>query len=519
MKPNTFIRKAIVVLLGSLLFGNLAFAQSAEPLKVALTTNPATLDAHQSTTTAVQQVGVYLYESLVTFDEEYEVIPQLAQDWDISADRLTYTFHLREGVKFHNGETLDAEDVKASVERYINVSAGGSRFSEVSNIEVKDERTVVFHLTNTTPLLVNMAQPTPSLAIFPKSVVDEYPEGLIPAQSAIGTGPYEIVEWRPDVYVHLKRFNEYVPDERFEEATGFGGRREALIEEIQLIPVPEAASRIAGIETGEFDFIEAVPITSVNQLGSTEGVDVTVLKPKWAILVELNQAEPPMDDVRFRQALVRALDMEQIMVAASTAQEDFYRLQPSIFFPEQAAWYSEAGGDWYNNQDIEEAKRLLEESGYNNEEVIYLANRDFDWMYKAALAATSQWQQIGINVSLEFSDWPTQIARAESGEGWHVNQTGWSPRLDPTQIHQSLACDSVASYNYCNEKMEGLLERVNQGLPQEEREAVWNEIQELVWDDVAIIRFGDFHEAEAINSDLQGYRPFYVTPRFWNVER
>lgn len=513
------LRLLIISLVAFLLAGFGLAQDSGGVLKAAFTTNAATMDSHLSTTTAVRQVAIYLHETLVTFDENYEVIPQLADDWEISDDRLTYTFRLRQGLTFHDGSEFDAQDVKASVERYISASQGGSRFDDLQSIEVLDPETVRFTLTSASPLLVNLAQPSPFLAVYPSELIEQYGDEAIPPDEIVGLGPYQLAEWRPDVHTRLLRFEEYVADERFDDSSGFGGLRIAYFDEVQLIPVPEAASRVAGLETGEFDFIESVPITSVNQLEDTSGVEVAVLKPKWAILVELNQGEAPMDDVRFRRALVKALDMDQIMRAASFAREEFFRTQPSIFFPEQTAWYSEAGGEVYNQQDVDEAKRLLDEVGYNSEPIIYLANRDFDWMYKAALAAASQWQQVGINVQVEFMDWPSQIERAQSLEGWHINQTGWSPRFDPTQLFSSLSCDSVGSYNYCNEEMEELLSIVNQGLPQEERFEAWEQIQELVWEDVAVIRYGDFHEAEALATDLAGYRPFYVTPRFWNVQR
>lgn len=514
MKRIQLLSAAVALLLGT------ALAQSSDDvLRAAMTTNPATMDAHLSTNTAVRQVAIYLHETLVTFDENYEVIAQLAEDWEVSEDRQTYTFTLRPGLTFHDGSELDAGDVKASVERYIEASQGGSRFGDLESIAVVDPLTVRFNLTSASPLLVNLAQPSPFLAIYPQEVIDEYGNEDIPPEAMVGLGPYRLEEWSPDVHTRLVRFEDYEPDERYETSTGFGGRRIAEFQEVRLIPVPEAASRVAGMETGEFDFIESVPITSVQRLEQTEGVDVAVLKPKWAIVAELNQGEAPMDDVRFRQALVKALDMEEVLRAASFAMEDFYRAQPSIFFPEQTAWYTEAGSEIYNQQDLDEARRLLDEVGYNQEPIIYLANRDFDWMYKAALAASAQWQQVGINVQLEFMDWPSQIERATSLEGWHINQSGWSPRFDPTQTFSSLSCASVGSYNYCNPEMEELLGQVNQGLPQDERFAAWEGIQELVWEDVAIIRYGDFHEAEALGTDLVGYRPFYVTPRFWNVTR
>jgi peptide/nickel transport system substrate-binding protein len=513
------LRLSLFVVLAVVFFGFAASQTYGGVLKAAMTTNAATMDAHLSTTTAVRQVAIYLHETLVTFDETYEVIPQLAQDWEISEDRLVYTFRLRPGLTFHDGTEFDADDVKASVERYIVASQGGTRFGDVTSIEVLDPLTIQFTLSTPSPLLVNLAQPSPFLAIYPEWVIEKYGDAGIAAEDAIGLGPYRLEEWRPDVYTRLVRFDDYVVDERFDTFTGFGGRRIAHFDEVQLIPVPEAASRVAGLQTGEFDFIESVPITAVAQLEDAPGIDVAVLRPKWAVLVELNQGEPPMDDVRFRHAMVRALDMDQIMRAVSFGMEEFYRLQPSIFFPEQTAWFTEAGAETYNRPDREEAQRLLREVGYNAEPIVYLANRDFDWMYKAVLAAAAQWQQVGINVQIEFMDWPSQIQRAQSREGWHINQTGWSPRLDPTQLFSSLSCESVGAYNYCNEEMDALLDIVNRGVPQPERREAWEAIQQLVWEDVAVIRFGDFHEAEALKTDVVGYVPFYVTPRFWNAHR
>ncbi|MBD3307482.1 hypothetical protein GF339_13720 [candidate division KSB3 bacterium] len=487
--------------------------------KAAMTTNPPTLDAYLSSTTATRQVSIYMFETLVTFGDNYEIIPQLADSWTISEDRLTYTFTLRDGIKFHNGETLSAEDVEASFARYRAGALIGQRFDAVEAVTVIDPLTIEFTLTENMPLLVNLAMPTPFFAIYPKEISEQYGQDEVRGEDLIGTGPYKFLEWKPDVYVRLERFADYIPDERFETYSGFGGKRIPYFDEIQLIPAPEAASRIAGLETGEFDFAEAVPIASYEDLEDNPDIQPEILKPKWAIVLELNQGEPPMDDVRFRQALIYALDMDKVLQAVTLGRSEFYRTQPSIYYPEQKVFYTEAGSESYNNQDLDKVKELLEAVGYNNEPITYLSNRDFEWMYKACLSVADQWKEAGINVELQFMDWPSQIEKAKSLEGWHVNQTGWSPRFDPTQLYSSLSSQSVGAYNYSNPEMDALLNEINKGLPTEERQEVWRQIQKLVWEDVAIIRLGDYFELEATRANVQNYRPFYVTPRFWNVYR
>ena len=491
----------------------------ASIFRAALTTNPPTLDPYMSSSTVTRQIAIYLFETLVTFGENYELIPQLAESWDISKDRLTYTFKLRKGVKFHNGKTLTADDVKASFLRYKDSPHAGGRFKAVKSVDVLDDTTIRFILTDNITFLVNLATPIPFFGISPKDIAEKAGKNEIRGADLIGTGPYKLLEWRSDVHVALGKFADYATDNRFKDPSGFGGKRTALMDEVRLIPATEAASRMASFETGEFDYAESLPVNSYDRLKGNPSVSPHVLKPKWAVLMELNHAETPMNNVKFKQALVAALDMEEVMKALTAGKKEFYRLQTSIFFPEQTDFYSEAGAQVYNKKDLAKVQRLLREVGYANQPIVYLANRDFDWMYKCALSVSQQWQAAGINVKLEFYDWPSQIEKAKTLKGWHVNQTGWSPRFDPSQIALSLRTGQIGAYNYSNPEMDKLLDAINLGSPTEERQEIWNKIQKLIWDDVAVIRVGDYFELEATRANVKGYRPFYVTPRFWNVRK
>jgi len=487
----------------------------------AMSTNPPTLDPMLSTTTASRQVAVYIFESLVTYDENYAIIPQLAASWTAASNALVYTFKLRPGVRFHNGQRLTAADVKASFERYLKVAPGGlQRFNGLRTVTAVDDATVRFELARPFAFLANLAIPSPLFAVLPKAIIDKYGDKEVRGADLVGTGPYTFAEWRPDVAVRLAKFADYRPDTRFPGATGFGGRRVACADQIGFIPVTEAGSRVAGLMTGAYDFAEAVPITSVPQLEASKDITVQIVKPKWGILIELNHGQPPMDKLPFRKALVAALDMGQVLAATSFGNRpEYIRVSPSIFFPEQKDWYSLAGSTMYNKPDLAQVKRDLAEAGYTNEPITYLTNQNYDWMYKASVAVAAQLQRAGINVKLELMDWPSQIQRAQSLKGWHMNQTGWSPRLDPLQTSVSLHCGSLSAYNYCNHEMDQLLDQVNTDLPLKQRQALWTKIQQLVWDDVSVVRIGDYFEPEAIRSSLRGYRPFYVIPRFWSVSK
>ncbi|QAA77002.1 MAG: hypothetical protein BIP78_1236 [Candidatus Bipolaricaulis sibiricus] len=512
-------RVMMVVVLALVMLSLPVLAQPGRPggiLKAAMQTNPPTLDPHLSTNVVVRQVAPYVFETLVVYGEEYDIIPQLAESWEISSDGLVYIFYLRAGVRFHNGKTLTADDVVASLERYFAYSPGGGRFAGiVESVTALNPLTVEIRVKEPTLLLVTLAIPDPFLAIYPAEIIRGR-QAEVRGSDLIGTGPYRFAEWRPDVHVRLVRFAEYTADERFSGPSGLGGRRTAYFEEIQFIPVLEQAARLAGLLTGEFDYAESLPITAYEQLLRNPDVVPNVLKPRWALVLELNQSEPPMDNVLFRRALIAALGMEDVLRAVTFGNPAFYRTQPGFFFPEQAVWHTDAGAEGYNKKDLAEVRRLLAEAGYNFEPIIFLSNRDYDWMYKCTLAVASQLQQAGINVIVEFSDWPSQIQRALTQKGWHINQTGWSPRLDPIQLATSLKCGAPYAYMYCNPEVDRLLSELSRDRPVEERQRIFHELQRYMWEDVAVLRIGDFFTLEGTNARLRGYTPWYVIPRFWD---
>ena len=511
----TFI---IFVMVVSFAFGA-SGAAAPTVFKAAMTTNPQALDEGVASSAATRQVSVYIFETLFTFGENYEIIPQLAEDYEVSPDGLTYTIKLRKNVKFHDGSTLDAGDVKASYDRFVTLTFGEFRFAgKMESVTIIDEYTIQFKLKKKMALLESLAM-VERLTIIPKEIAEKVGENELRGSDVIGTGPYKFVEWKPDVHVKLAKFAEYIPDARFTERSGLGGKRIATFDEILLIPVPEAESRIVGLELGEFDFAESIPVTSYDRISKNKDITPIILKPKWSILLEINHTQAPVNDVRFRRAIVRALDMDKVLQAVTAGKREFYRVQPSIFTPEQY-YYTLAGSEnFYNKPDINKVKQLLNEVGYKGEKIIYLANKDYDWMYKACLSISEQLQAAGINVQLEFSDWPTVVKKLHSLKDWHLAQSGWSPRLDPNQAGDNFYSLSAGALGYKNSIMDELVDKLREGGTAEERKQIWEEVQKLFWDDVQRIKIGDYFELEAIRADYKNYKGFYVTPRFWNITK
>lgn len=482
----------------------------------AMTASPTSLDEGYSSNAHCRQASTFIFETLYSFDEEYEVIPQLAESYTISEDKLTYVFKLREGITFHDGSAFDATDVVASVERY-KTTAFGTNLSAVESVEALSDYEVQFNLSAPVELISLLAFPQ-RVIIIPSEIAETHMDCELTDSdnSLIGTGPYKVVKWVRDSEITLERFEDYALDERYDDATGFGGKRIAYYKTVKLQAVPESESRMAGLETGEFDYAEAIPATSYNRITENEDLNATIVCPKWGVCVELNHAQWPTSDVNFRRALVYALDMEEVLKAVTTNNETFYRLDSSLYQPEQF-YYTEAGAEGiYNCKDLDKVKECLDAAGYQGEEIVYLCNQDFEWMYKAGLSLVEQWQAAGINVKVEYLDWTSQIAKATTLEGWNINQTGYSVRLDPTQLRSCLYSTASGAYGYNNPDMDALLDEIALGNTSDVRKGIWEDIQQLVWDDVALIKMGDYLELEAISADCEGYRSFFL-PRFWNV--
>jgi len=511
------VKRAVLLTTVGLLIGLVGWAAIGQTyggtLRAAMQTNPPTLDPHQTTTTATQQVACHVFEPLVAFDANYEPKPMLLESWEAAADGSYYTLTLRQGVTFHNGKPLTAADVKASLARIIEISPVGGYYDGIGEIEIIDDHTLVVHLARPMNLISAMVIQVTWQAIMPKEYAESREELRIP--NLIGTGPYKLVEWQPDVHVKLQKFAGYSPVE--EPSSGFVGKKVAYFDEILLIPVKEVGSRIAGLETGAYDYAEALPIETRPTIDANTNLLSHIVKPQWALVWELNQAEPPFDNVKVRQALLAALDMDFVLTTVVMSESDFYMAHPGFRYGPWSAWYTEVGSEYYNQANAEKSRQLLKEAGYQGEDIILLSNRDYYWMYRCTLAAATSLELGGFRVKIEFSDWPSQIGKALTGEGWHINQTGWSPSEEPLRMKGSLQCGAPYAYGYCNAEMDRLLDELAKPATFEERKAIFEEIQLLYYEDVPVVYFGDIFGLEATRSELKGYEAWYVVPRFWNV--
>src|SRR5262249_8704070 len=231
-------------------------------------------------------------------------------------------------------------------------------------------------------VVISLAVPGNFAAIYPKEVAEKFkPQEKI--TEFIGTGPFKFAEWKPDQYIRFVRFDDYKP--RAEKPNGYGGGKTAWVDEIRFMPVPDPATRVAQVETGELDFAEQLPIDSFDRLSKNPQVHPVVAKPSSWLVAVFNKKEGLMTNQKLRQAWQAALDLDTIMKNVAGGRREFYRIDCSIMFQEMTEWHVKLPAMPCNEHNKEKAKKLLQEAGYKGEPIRFMTTQEYKWMYDFAL--------------------------------------------------------------------------------------------------------------------------------------
>ena len=505
-------RASTVALAALLLVSSSAAAQEAPRaggvLKAAMIGEPPTLDAHLTTAVITYNVMWHVYETLYTLDRNFEPAPMLAEGHTVSDDGRRYTIALRRGVKFHTGKEMTSADVDASLSRWGRLhTAGKAIWKYVEAFEARDPYTVVFHLKSPTGSLL-YAVASAYAAIYPKEVVDAAGDNAV--KTLVGTGPFRFVEHKPDRHIRLARFKEYAA--RPEPPNGFGGKRTAWVDEIYFLPTPDLAVRAAGLETGEYHFADQIKQDQYDRLSKIPSLELSVVKFGFWPTAVLNHKQGLMTNKKLRQAMLAALDPEPIL-AAAIGNKDFYRVDGAIF-QKELPWYSTVGLEAYNQKNKDKARRLLKEAGYTGQPVRWLTTQEYDYMYKSALVARQQLEEVGFKIDLQVLDWATLVQRRAKPELYEIFSTGHPVGFDPA-LSTPLQCDWPGWW--CHEEKERLMAELTRETDPKKRKAIIERIQVVFYEDVGRIKFGDAFLFRAARKELRGSIRTLPYIHFWNA--
>ena len=488
--------------------GTTAAASTAkEELHVAISANPPSLDPQSINSNIVGGIGIHVYESLFAMNENYEPMPVLAESYEVSDDGMVYTIKLRQGVKFHNGEEMTADDVVASMNRWLEVSAKANTLIGGSTFEKVDDYTVNLKANQaSSDIIMILASPIQFAAIYPAEVVESATADGI--DEYIGTGPYKVAEWKQDQYVKLEENADYAPAEG--EASGLAGKKQAATNTLYFDVVTDTATRIAGVQNGQYDIAEEIPADNYEELSKDENLKMSVERGGTLNLF-LNTTEGIMADVNMRQAILAALNCDDICMA-SYGNPDLYEVNASWSVPTDAQWGTDAGKEYYNQNDVEKAKELLKKAGYNNEKIVLVTTPDYAEMYNATLVVQEQLKNAGINAEVESYDFSTFMEHRADPKQFSMFITSNSYNMLPIQL--SVLDKGWAGLN-AQEVTDGI-QKIRSAASDEEAAKAWQDLQTFLYEDGAATVIGHYTGISAMSNSVEnvGYLRF---PIYWNA--
>lgn len=418
-----------------------------------------------------------MFESLLGTDLQGKIQPNLAESWQISKDGKVYTFKLRRGIRFHDGRPMTAEDVKFAADYTMNPKNGAYGFTDLSvvdRVETADPYTVVFYLKEARPAFLYSLTSIRSFSAIPKGSLQEGVDR--PTTLPPGTGPFRFVEWVSQQRLVFERFADY-----------WGHK--ALLERLILRPIRDPTVRFNALRAGDVDMMETTPLQWVKKIvdGEIKGFRFAVAEREIMRRLIFNVAAPPFDNGKLRLAVAHAINRKEIIQA------------PFFGFGETSDQAYPKGHDWHIEgvpfpaYDLERARVLLEESGYQGQPLEVLIDQDYE---TEATVVQAQLKKVGMNVKVLTLEQGAERARSRRGE-FAFRLSGGSFYPDPSRTYSHwLACEPDVkkragnSSGYCNKEVDALLGKAEREPDPSKRKTLFRQILTRVAEDMPEIYIG-----------------------------
>ncbi len=429
MDRRTFLRAGVgaaaIGASGGISSPALSQGAAARTLRFVPQANLANFDPIWTTQYVVRNASVMVWDTLYGFDDKLQPQRQMVEGEEVSQDGKTWTFKLRAGLKFHDGEPVRSKDVVASLTRWMPRDPMGQLLRALNEeLVAVDDRTFRWRLKApfTKMQMALGKNATPMAFIMPERIAKTDPFQQI--SEYVGSGPFRFVrnEWVPGAKAVFEKFADYVP--RDEPSSWLAGGKRALIDRVEWVVMPDPATASAALQNGEVDWWEN-PITDlVPVLRRNRNIQVDIADPLGNIgSFRMNHLHPPFNNVKVRQAVMTALSQEDYMRAV-VGDDPALRKVLGGFFTPGTPLYTEEGGEMMKAANLEAGKRLLAESGYNNEPVICIVAQDQTITKAQGDVTADLLKRLGMNVDFVATDWGTVGQRRAMKNP--PNQGGWS---------------------------------------------------------------------------------------------
>ena len=502
-----------------------AIAQGQKPLRFVPNANLSSLDPVWTTASVVIIHSLMIYDTLYGIDGASEAHPQMCAGSEVSSDGLTWTFTLRGGLVFHDGEIVRARDCAASVLRWSQRDPFGQHLASIANEMTSiDDKRFVIRLKKPFPLML-YALGSRYCFMMPERVA------RLPAseqlKDTIGSGPYKFLakDWVSGSSAAYTRFDGYVPRE--EKPDYFAGGKKAWFQRIEWIVQPDPAVAAAALQKNEVDWVEVPLIDLCPMLRKSPGVTVAVNDPYgWLPIIQLNHLLPPFDNVKIRRALLIAANQQAVIDAIAGDQTELGRV-PAGFFTEGQPMATRVGLEvMKGDAGLAQARQMVKESGYKGEPVVLIAPGDQHTIMPIAGVTRDLLQNIGLNVDYQVMDWGTMVTRRtkqvpiDQG-GWNAYNTVWGGLTvsNPGSAYPLRGNGKKGGMGWpTDDRLEALRANWFDAPDLASRKAIAAQIQLQALESVPYVPMGQVFLPTAFRSEIKDIVKAAI-PMFWSVRR
>ncbi len=448
------------------------------------------LDPHKATAAGTKEILFNIFEGLVKPDENGNLVNAVASDYTVSEDGLVYTFTLREGVKFHNGNAVTAEDVKYSLERVSGLLDGTpliSTLSTIQAVEILDEKTVQVTVGSAnTELIYSFVA-----AIIPSGSGEE--EGADP----IGTGPFSYVSYKPQEGIVLAKFADY-----WQQGL-------PSLDQVEFKITGSADTALMELQGGTIDLYAYLTDSQAQTLKDSHQVIASPSNVVQALF--LNNAVAPLDDVRVRQAILYALDKEAVndFVGGGSGT-----LISSAMLPTLKDYYVDLNDTYGTTANVEKAKELLTEAGLADGFDLEIAiPSNYEFHMQTGEVVVEQLKAAGINATIKAVEWSTWLEEVYNGRQYAATISGITCDMTPGYLLNRFQTDSSKNFiNFANTEYDETYAKAQASLDLTEKAAYYARLQEILCEEAGSAFLQVPANMTAISKRLTGYKfyPVYV---------
>ncbi|MFL5221313.1 MAG: ABC transporter substrate-binding protein [Microvirga sp.] len=503
-----------------------ALAAEPQTLRAALHSDLKIVDPIWTTALISVHHGYMIYDTLFALDDKLEVRPQMVDRHEVSPDKRTWTFVLRDGLAWHDGQPVTAEDCIASLKRWgARDTMGQKLLSFVAGFEAPDEKTIRMTLKEPYGLVLQtLAKPGANVPfMMPKRVADTDPNQQITDFTGSGPFTFRNQDWKAGEKAVYVKNPKYKP--RSDPPSGLAGAKVVKVDRVEWLWIADTQTQIDALTKGEIDYIEAPPHDLLPLLQKDPNVELLATNPygrQYAF--RFNTLHKPFDNPKIRQAVAYALNGKDFL-DASIGDPKWYRECKSLF-PCGSPLESTAGWDDKLSGNAAKARQLLQEAGYDGTPIVLMQQTDIAVLKDSAPVAKQLLEKAGFKVDLQSMDWQTLVSRRAkkdppSAGGWHAFVTTWSSAevLDPVSTsYLNASCDKATFGWPCDAEIERLRDAFAKETDPVKQRAIAEAVQRRAAEAPTHVHLGQYVAPVAYRKSLSGV---LVAPNinFWNIEK